>query len=209
MELNFNHQDVLNRMFRKVENIVWDLMSGQVGLKLDDGVATLLREKEEVKEGDEPKEVLRVSVNPFDSFSMPIPAFAQSIAFDSVQIGDLVYGAEDSIGWVTKHHEKSFELLKPNGQHTRWSPPKIQMLGLQDGVMVVRSLIQIGGGESGFGDMQSALLPMLMMGNNAAVDKMLPMMLMMQNQGKGMNSNMMSNLMLMSMLSGKKGNGIF
>lgn len=35
MELNFNHQDVLNRMFRKVENIVWDLMSGQVGLKLE------------------------------------------------------------------------------------------------------------------------------------------------------------------------------
>ncbi len=193
---------LMNRFFRRVDGVVWDLMSGRVGVRSKDGIATL------DLSGDAPQ----VVINLFDQFGMEMPAFAQSTPVDSVNVGDLIYGASGILGWVIEKKEKSFRLLKLDGTHSSWSPPKVQMLGLDSGVMVLRSLVNmLPGGSAGLGNMQNALLPLMMMdggGSGLNLEKMLPMLLMSQinptgGDASGNNMNQMLQTMLMMQLLGK------
>lgn len=214
---NMNSSDLgnkmMNRFFRKVDGVVWDLMSGRIGIKSKDGITTI------EGEGDD----AQVVINMLDQFGMEVPAFAQSTPVASVTVGDLIYGAKEVLGWVVKKNEKSLVLMKPDGTRSTWSPPKVQMLGLDSGVMVLRSLINmLPGGQGGLGQMQSSLMPMLMMMGNGDdgmgldLDSMMPMMLMSQ---MGMptadgttaaanpfgGGNMMQTMLLMQMMK-KMGN---
>jgi hypothetical protein len=199
---------ILNRLFRRVDGVVWDLMSGKVGIRNSEGVVTFSLDQSTV----ESPAVGSVSINPFESFSVPIPAFASRVASNEVNPGDLVHGARGPLGWVVDRKEVAFTIMKPDGSSTIWSPPKVEMMGEGQGAMVVRSLLQIGGGKEGLGNFQSALLPMVMMGGleggdgAGMLDKMMPMMMMMQAGGAGGGMNqMMSTMMMMSMMKGKDG----
>jgi hypothetical protein len=74
--------------------------------------------------------------------------------------------------------------MKPDGTRSTWSPPKVQMLGLDSGVMVLRSLINmLPGGQGGLGQMQNMLMPLMLMGGEDIgldLDSMMPLMLMSQ-----------------------------
>ena len=211
MKNMLNSNKLMDRFFRKVDGVVWDLMSGRVGVRSSDGITTI------EGEGDDAEIVLNI----LDQFGMEVPAFAQSTPTTAVTVGDLIVTGETkrSYGWVLEKKEKSFTVLRTDGTRTNWSPPKVQMFGLDGGVMVVRSLLNIlPGGNTGLGNMQSMLMPMMMMGDGAIdLEKMMPIMLMSQvgvdpaNPAAGGTNNMgqMMNMMLMMQLLGdKKGGGI-
>jgi hypothetical protein len=213
--MNFDTKKLISRFFRPVNNVVWDLMTGRIGVVGKDGITTIEGEGEDAQ----------ISLNLFDQFGMSVPAFAQGTASTDAKVGDLIYGTSGPRGWVVKKNEKSFELLTPDGTRTRWSPPKTAMIGFAGDVMVLRSLINIlPGGEGGLNNFQNLLMPMMLMGgDNIDLGQMMPLMLMTQlgttaptgegdeaaNPLAGM-AQMMPMMLMMSMFGKKDGkNSVF
>jgi hypothetical protein len=159
----------------------------------------------------------QISENPFSDFGMAIPAFAQSVPVDSINIGDMIYASKKVMGWIVKKNGKSFKIMKTDGSRTDWVPPKVQMLGFDSGVMVLRSLLNmLPGGQAGLGNMQGMLMPLMMMGGLGGEDNdlksMLPMILMSQTGTGGTDPNaanpmasMLPMMMMMKMMGGNKG----
>lgn len=218
---------MMNRFFRKVNNVKWDLFTGRIGVTTDEGIVTI------TGEGDD----AQIEINMMDQFGMPVPAFAQNTPLASVAIGDLIYQGKSIKGWVTEvvrapgvttpstvdgepdvvtvGDVKRFKLMTPGGTTTTWTPPKVSMLGFDSGVMVLRSLMNmLPGGKAGVDNMAGMMMPMMMMGGDSGMDldKMMPMMLMSQlgtagdgSNAMGMNGNMMQMMMMMQMMGGKSG----
>ena len=212
----FNPNKLMDRFFKKVDNVAWDMMTGRIGIVSADGITSL----EVSKDGDE--DVFDVTVNMMDQFGMPVPAFAQNTPVDQVKVGDLIYGKRDITGWVVGVKGKSFEILKPSGQRTTWQPPKVKLMGMDgvNGVMVLRSLMNmLPGGNSSLQGMQSMIMTMSMFGDDADMESMMPMLLMSQmgnqatdadgnaapNPFGGMDMQAMMPMMMMKMMKG--GNG--
>lgn len=200
----------IDRMFRRVDNVVWDLMTGRVGLQTRDGINTI--ELGELTEDKTSAPDAEVSVNLFEDFGIVIPAFAQSVPVDSIAVGDLIYGATGPLGWVVKKNEKSFRLMKPDGTRSDWSPPKVQMLGFESGAMDLRNLINMfPGGAGDLGAFQGSLMPLLAFGGldgDSELGDMLPLMLMSQSAGGAGGfggGNMLQTLMLMKLMKGSGG----
>jgi hypothetical protein len=197
---------LLDRMFRKADGVVWDLMSGKIGVQTDEGIVTLEGTGEDAQ----------VNVNLFDDFGMALPAFAQATPKNGVQVGDIIYrGTRNNIAWVIEKTEVEkdgvttykFKLMKPNGETTNWNPPKVSLMGFESGVMVLRSLVSmLPGGQGDLGQMQGMLMPLMMMGGleGDAMEKMMPLMLMQMTggQGAGGMGNMMQTMLLMQMMKG-------
>lgn len=206
--MNFN-KNFIDRFFRPVDNVVWDLMSGKVGFKNGKSIMTI--DLGDLSDDKTEAEHAQVSENPFDDFGMAIPAFAQSVPVDNIALGDMIYSAGRVMGWVVKKNAKSFKIMKPDGTRSDWVPPKVQMLGFDSGVMVLRSLMNmLPGGEAGLGSMQGMLMPMMAMGmldgEGDGMKSMLPMILMAQTGAGGTSanmSNMLPMMMMMQMMGGK------
>jgi hypothetical protein len=204
--MNFPGADkIMSRMFRRADGVVWDLLSGKIGVQTDEGIATL----EGV--GDE----AQVNLNLMDEFGMALPAFAQATPKNGVQVGDIIYrGARNNIAWVIDKTESEkdgattykFKLMKPNGETTSWNPPKVSLMGFESGVMVLRSLVSmLPGGQGDLGQMQGMLLPLMMMGGGDGdiMDKMMPLMLMQMTNGQTAGAgNMVQTMLMLSMLKG-------
>jgi hypothetical protein len=209
-----NYEKFISRMFQKCDGVVWDMMTGRLGIKTNDGIVSL--ELDAVNAEDS-----QITVNMLDDFGMPIPAFAQSTPTAAVNVGDMIYSSATGkpSGWVVKKTDKSFRLMKPDGTTSQWTPPKVQMLGMDSGVLVLRSLMNmLPGGQSGLGQLQSSLMPMMamgMMGGEDDMSEMMPLMLMSQmgvqspdgtaNPLAG-GGNMMQTMMMMQMMK-KMGGG--
>jgi len=230
---------LMNRLFRRADGVVWDLMTGRVGVQSKEGISTL------TGEGDDAE----VSINMFDQFGMEVPAFAQSTPVEAVNIGDLIFfGSTEKPGWVvdkkygvkptgsttatkrktaasagvatTEEDKKNvqFTLMKVDGQRTTWKPPKVQLLGMGgDGVMVIRSLLtMLPGGQNALGGMQNNLVMMMQMsamsgdGGGIDMESLMPIMLM-SAMGNGDGGAGGNNMMQIMMLMSmmKGGNGLF
>ena len=197
----------MNRMFRQVNDVVWDMMSGKMGVSTKEGIMTL---------DDSDTENPCVSLNMFDAFGMGVPAFAQNTPIDQVKAGDLLVGSKEIIGWVVTVNDggKSFQMLKPSGTISKWVPPKVQMLGFDSGVMVVRSLLNLlPTGTGGLSQMQNMLQMIMFMGDGEVnFEKIMPMMLMSQMTAPAGGSDaanpmtqMMPMMMFMNMMKGDGG----
>ncbi len=213
--INFPGADkLMSRFFRKADGVVWDLMTGKIGVITDEGIATL----------DGTGEDATVNINLMDEFGMPLPAFAQSTPKGDVQIGDIIVRSDKNarnIAWVVNKTEDGdkikFRLIKPNGEFANWNPPKVSLMGMDGGIMVLRSLMtMLPNGDKGLGQMQSMLLPMMMMSGGdlgGDLEKMMPLMLMSQMNGAGGDAggmgNMMQTMMLMKMMGGSNGGSPF
>lgn len=208
-------EKLVNRFFRRVDEVVWDLMSGRVGVRTGDGeIATL------EGEGD----AAEVVINPFGDFGVPIPAFAQSVPVTDIKQGDLIYNAKRVLGWVIgtpnldpagkKKATRTFKLLKSDGIRGEWSPAKLSSMGLDlSGAMVLRSLLNMLPG-AGLGGLQGMLIPMLMMGGDFGdMEQMLPMLLMSQmgmmggGTGGAAAANPMAGMFQFMLLSKMMGKG--
>lgn len=203
---------MMDQLFCRIENVVWDLTTGDVGiLTKDDMIATFtvpaLQEATENSEGESGvEEYGQVTHNPFSAMSMALPAYGQKISASEVKVGDIIVTNKQATGWVTEILPNGkFNIQKVDGNTTKFNPPNVQIMGsgTQNGVMVVRTLMNTTGGNlSGFKD---SLMPLMMMsGGNlgeSQFDQIIPMMLMSGNSG---NNNMMQ-MMMMSMMFNKKG----
>jgi len=206
---SFSAEKMMGRMFRKVDSVVWDLMSGKLGVRTRDGeIATI------EGEGDE----ATIVINPFEDFGVAIPAFAQNTPVDTVKVGDLIYTSGEAPGWIVsiktaESGKKTFRIIRPGGNISSWVPPKVQMFGLDGGVLVVRSLLSImpagaDGGAGALAGLQGSLLPMLMMGGDSFdIEKIMPLMLMSQIGGGAAGANPMAGMMQMMMMSKMMGGG--
>jgi len=210
MMMNMN-KAFIDRFFRPVDKMVWDLMSGKIGYKGGEGIVTI--ELNDLTDDKTEAPNAQVVINPFDEFGMEVPAFAQSVPVETISLGDMIFSSSSNkiLGWVVKKNEKSFKLMKQDGTRSDWSPPKVQMLGFDSGVMVLRSLLNmLPGGSDGLGNMQSMIMPLMAMGmlgdseGNGSFDlkSIMPMMLMSQiNNTSTDSTNMMGNMMQMMMMA--------
>ena len=194
----FNRDTFLNRFFKKVDNVVWDLSTGKIGI-LDErqgGIITMTGEGK----------FASINLNPIDQFGMPLPAFAQNTPASEVKIGDLMWGDTKSTrGWVTEietnegasEAEKAyrFELIDMEGGVRRNTIKKIQMFGLDaGGAMIVRTLGSMTGGAAGLEGLNGMLMPMLAMGGDLSdIGDMLPFMFM-GNMGGTAGANPMASM---------------
>lgn len=194
------YKKIMEQQFRKADGACWDLMTGKIGITTPEGIATISGE------GDEAS----ININVMDGLSMPIPAFAQKTAIADIKNGDLIYASSKVLGWVIKKTESGLlRIMRPNGETTSWKPPSVTMIGFDmggpsGGAMVLRSLMNIlPGGATGVADLQSSMLPMLMMaGDKMDMDKLIPMILMQSMSGGSTSGNFMQSIMMMSMLGG-------
>lgn len=195
-EISNMNNKVLNNMFRKVDNVVWDLMSGQVGFKTSDGIVTLdLNDPTDTEAAQ-----AEVSVNMFDEFGVAIPAFAQSIPVESITLGDLIYSSSGPLGWVVKKEGNTYKLMRPDGMRADWTPPKSKILDFDSGVMVLRNLMNMFSSGEGFGEFKDSLMPLMLMGgNDSEITSMIPILLMSQSFG---TDNNMGQALLMSQMMG-------
>jgi hypothetical protein len=217
-----NMNKFMERFFRSVDNVVWDMMSGRVGFRTSEGICSI--DLGELTEDKKSATDAQVTINPFDDFGMTVPAFAQSIPADQISLGDMIYSSTSNkvLGWVIEKTDKGLRLMRQDGTSTAWKAPKVQMLGFDSGVMVLRSLMNmLPNGQAGLGQMQGMLMPMLMSGmldgdgdGNDTKKSMIPMMLMSQMglggtdpaSGGAMMSQMMNMFMMQSFMD-KMGGG--
>lgn len=230
MNMNNMSDKLMSRFFRKVDGVVWDMFTGKIGVQDDEGIVTI--------EGD--GEDAQIVLNLLDQFGMPVPAYAQNTPVNSVAVGDLIYQGNRVKGWVTEvvrakvakpiagedddavemvpGDVKRFKLMTPGGTTTTWTPPKVSMLGFDSGVMVLRSLMNmLPGGKSGVDNMSSMMMPMMMMGGDMDMEKIMPMMLFSQLGASGTGAdanpmggnNMMQMIMMMNMMGGNNSTGMF
>jgi hypothetical protein len=195
MQNLFNGQGI-KKLIRKVETLVWDLSSGKLGIQGLDGIYTL------ESSGEGTSLVHNVSLNPLDVFGFSIPAYAVNTPNAEIELGDIIVGANDILGWVVKKNAASLQILKKDGQITNYSAVKTQIFGT-NGYMVVKSLTGLLG-QDGASGLQSNLLPLLMMGDDSGVnlDKILPLMLMQGQTGQGGTGLNLQGILPMMMMSG-------
>ena len=203
---------MMNRYFRKVNGVVWDMMTGKIGVVSNEGITTISGE------GDD----AQIEINLMEQFGMPVPAFAQNTPVAAVAVGDLIYGDNKVKGWVTEVLKKEtddkttfkFKIMTPSGTSTTWTPPRVSMLGFDSGVMVLRSLMNmLPNGKTSLDSMTSMLMPMMMMGGDVDMDSLMPMMLFSQLGASGtgtdanpmMGNQMIQMMMMQQMLGGSKG----
>lgn len=195
----------LNRMFRKVDGVVWDLSSNTLGLQNSNGIYTLTRNTV-TREGGSEETVFGISVNPFDAFGFPIPAFAQITKLGDIAVGDLVVGDKGALGWVTQVRDRSLQLLDQNGMTKNYTPPKLAVLN-QDGALVVKSLTGLFG-EQGAANFSSALMPLLLAGDSlgSSLEEILPLLLLTQQQAGG-NGNVLASALPTILMAKTLGRG--
>ena len=166
---------MLARMFQPVKDVVWDISTGKMGILGKNGSIFSM-----VGEGED----AQVVENLFSEFGMAVPAFAQSVPFDDVQLGDLAFRPGGRPGWVVEKNPNSLILLNTDSSEGTLRRNKVVTMGMdQSGVMVLRNLFNMTGaaGQQNF----QMMMPMLMAGStNEEAGDMVQMMLMMSMMGQ-------------------------
>ena len=197
-------EKMINKMFRRVDGVVFDITTGTIGIEKDGSVFTLGSDG-------------LLAENMFAEMSAPIPAFAKAIKLSEVKLGDLVINQiGEPFGFVTKLNEKSLGVLKTNGTISTVSPAKVNLLGEGQTIMVVQNLgaggidpmmlMLMGDGEGS--DEMFIMLSMMQSGNSGNVsgmNNMLPMLLLSKNKdtskGSGSGGDMFQKMMMMQMMT--------
>jgi len=195
----FDLSRLTETMFRRADGVVWDALTGKMGIVTDEGIATL------EGTGDD----ATININMMSEFGVAIPAYAQSTQKIDVKEGDIIITGAGKISWVIERKETDagvrYKTMKLSGDTGSWVPPKKTIMGMDTGVMVLRPLISMtNGGTEGLQGMQQMLMMMAMVGggkaNAAAFDKIMPFMLMGGLQGGSQNPMQM--MLMMQMMQG-------
>lgn len=207
----------LNRLFRRVQGIVWDVSTGSVGLRdADNNIHTISGLTAAEGAEIEPQ----VTTNPFGELGFSVPALATQVPLEQIGLGDLVLSDKKVQGWVVGKTAKSLKVMDHTGVSRTYTPPKVTVMGgVPDGVLVVQSLFTLAGGAQNAQGFASGLLPLLLLSGDdeKGLSSMLPLLMM---QGGGLGgaapaagaaanpmAAMFSNPMVMLMMMDKGGNG--
>lgn len=176
-----NLSKMTQHLFAPISNVVWDIMSNKTGIKTDSGIFTL-------------GEDLTIELNPFDSFSAELPAFAQLTPIEQVNVGDVIVSGGKPTGWIVGKKEASLVALTTQGHETIFRPKKVSMMGISNGISVVRSPFDPNASNTAGGGMNPMMM-MAMMGDGKIDQKTMMMMAMMGGGNGQMNPMMMLALM--------------
>lgn len=211
--MKFNAAAWMERMIRSVDNVVWELTSGKIGLVVGDQIVAINYADVETKpSGDVVATNPTISLNPMMDFGMPIPAFAQATPSRQLNIGDLVYSSTDKtpLGWIVGvlNDHTSFQLITPQGYVQSWVPPVTNsLISFDAGVMILRNMVNaLPGGSTQMGQLQGMLMPMMLSGmldGESDLKSIMPLLLMQGGMGGadgGMTGNMMSSMMQMMLM---------
>lgn len=193
----------LNRMFRRVGGVVWDLTTGKLGLKDENGIYTL--ETTTTGTGAAAVTESQIVVNPFDSFGVDLPAFATTTKLADVAVGDVIVGDSKILGFVVEIKENSLVLLDKSGMRKQYNPPKVAIIGTDNNVLVMKNLLSVAGGDTGLAGLQGNLMPLLMLGGDLDLESILPFLLFSQQGGGAAAGGMGSLLPLLLMKKGGLG----
>lgn len=191
-------KNMMNRFFQRVDNVVYDLQTGGIGILNGDSSLTTLKKTGENYE---------LTNAPFN-VSMSIPAFAVRTELDKVKTGDMIISDRGPIGYVIEKDTQvagvsnaAYKMLLTNGAIASTVIPVNTVFG-KEGVMVIQALNLFGNGEGGM----DALLPLMLMGQgNGNTNDLLPLMLM-GGMGKG-TAGGMNPMMMMALMGGLDNNG--
>ena len=200
-------KNFMNNQFRRVDNVVWDLSTNQMGiLTKDESIAIFSYDS---TEGETPNKVDGVvSINPMVVMSMAIPAYGQKMAAANIQVGDITVDSKgDANGWVTEIHTNGkFTIQRVDGSEQKITPPTVNVIGFgeQSGLMVVKPLFNVTKGNTD--SVKNMLMQMMMLNdgnvNDSQMDKMMQMMLMSSSMGNSGGDNNMMQAMMMAKMFG-------
>ncbi len=200
-------KNFMNNQFRRVDNVVWDLSTNQMGiLTKDESIAIFSYDS---TEGENPNKVDGVvSINPMVVMSMAIPAYGQKMAAANIQVGDITVDSKgDANGWVTEIHTNGkFTIQRVDGSEQKITPPTVNVIGFgeQSGLMVVKPLFNVTKGNTD--SVKNMLMQMMMLNdgnvNDSQMDKMMQMMLMSSSMGNSGGDNNMMQAMMMAKMFG-------
>lgn len=206
---NLQINSLLEQLFKPINTVVWDLTTNKTGVKSTDGIYTL---------GEDGT----IEVNPFDGFSMELPAFSQLVPISDVKKGDVIVSGGKATGWVLETaglttpatdgegHDTEVPALKKaitaislQGHVTRFRPKNVSMLGIKNGITVVRSPLTFGE-QTGEASGLSAMLPLLMLSGlgseGGSTDMKSIMMLSMLSGGNMLGGGQMNPLVMMALM---------
>lgn len=206
-------KNLLSSMFKSdIEDVVYDLASGVIGIKRDQDVVTFKSVEVSVfTDGVESKEQRwRVVSSPFVDMAVPVKAFAMAVNIDLIDVGDIVLAnTGKTVGLVTHLlDDGNVKVLLADGSVNEINP-SLNMINNAQQLFVVKNLFNIKGfkplGNVGdklnVGEMDfNSMLPLLLMnshgnGSGDSIDKLLPFMVMNGSMGNGMNPMMAMLLM--------------
>lgn len=256
--MNGNMKETLDKamrtMFAPIDNVKYDLATGQTGIITEGGLVTL--------GGDG-----TLDQNPMDFFSLALPAFAVLTPANQVKRGDILVSNGKAYAFILEGGLKSAEApqvarkrrtkeeieidnnavaaglpapsevahqaaleelssltkgelstINVQGHVSRFRPKKVAMMGINDGLTVVKSFASMMGGTADLAaagvNPMAQMLPLLMMSkmgsgkSGSNMSEMLPMMMMM-GMGGGAGGLMSNPLMLMAMMGDGGVNGLF
>lgn len=199
--------EAMGSVIQPIENVSYDLQTGLTGIKTKTGIVTL-------SDGDitgSPE----LSKNPMDFFGMDIPAFAMLTPVNDVKAGDIIVSEGKAYGFIIEVTETgSLKTMNVQGHVSRFVPTKVNMLGIQKGVTIVKSFTNLFGGSTdgkGAMDMSSMLMMSMMMGGKDSngsnkMEDMLPILMLTGSLGGSSSGGIggMNPLMLMMMMMGDK-----
>ena len=171
---NSNFEKLAKDLFRRETGAVYDMMTGQMGLKRPEGIYS-----GNVVADEDGSTEIQVTLNALDSFTVEIPAYSMRVAMAEVKIGDLIFSETGILGWAEAVNPKSIDVRKVNGQVTKgYAPPKVINSIFPAGeIRVLRSIGNFDNPAAVNGGLQS-ILPLLMLGDNdEQLDEVLPLVL--------------------------------
>ena len=183
-----NTSKLTDLMFRQVNNVVYDIMSGATSIKTSDGLVSF-----DTKTGE-------LVTNPLDSLGFELPAFALLTPIKDISIGDLIVKDGKAVGFVSITSDGDLEVVRIDGFTGEYKPTSIKLFGQAAGIQVVKSLFNMNGTTGDQGLMGNPLMLMMLMGNkNKDMSSMLPFLLL----GNGANTSGMNPLMLVALMGDK------
>ena len=216
--MNETLKKAMSTMFAPVDNVKYDLATGQTGIITDGGLVTLGADG-------------ALDQNPMDFFSLELPAFAILTPAAEIKRGDIIVSNGKAYGFILEGGIKppsrgrakaavetedptaeavlkgELSTINVQGHVSRFRPRKVQMMGVSDGLTVVRSFTNLFGAPAAEGasaNPMAAMLPLMLMskgGSGNQMEKLLPLMMMGGMGGSGGMGGMMSNpLMLMALM---------
>jgi len=206
--MKFDANQIMQRMmshtFRAVDNIVWSMQSGNAAIIRSD--KSILTFKDVGTEGQ-----FALSEQLFDLFGMPIPAFAQQMALGQIKRGDIIVQNDGSNAWALGAEGNALKIVKTDGSVTSIVPTLLEGGFAESNsttFMVVRSLIDLIGGQDKMGGFRDNLMPILMMsqmsGSKMDLKSIMPMMLLTGGTLGGNGMGGIAQMMMMTQLMGGK-----
>jgi hypothetical protein len=172
-------ESLRSELFRKVDDCVYDMRTGRIGVKLTgrEGYTVFIP-----FEGEK----YNVEVVPFDSFSCPVPAFAMRTPLDKLKLGDVVYLGERRLYFTSFKKQESNTIISGIGVQDQQMNDYLlptNMLFPQLGVLSVKNTFGTNGNDF------SKMLPFLVMSKTPEdAGKMMAMMSLTQGEKMDMNA---------------------